>query len=108
MAFDPLEPFADSDVLRTVMDELAKFDYKLYGPISLRLYSGDPTPYEFDLNLGMIHFTEQDFRGLSSVFERFNERWKTKMTFCVYPAKESNRDMIINIRGSPKAPSDIS
>lgn len=55
-----------------------------------------------------MHFTERDFSGLSSIFSRLNEKWGTEMTFCIYPSKKSNRDMIINVRGSPKAPSDIS
>ena len=108
MAFDILAPFDDAGVLKTVMEGLARFEYKHYGTIPLKLYSGEPTPYEFDLNLGMVHFTEQDFKGLSAKFAEFNSKWGTRMTFCVYPAKESNRDMIMNIRGSPKAPSDLS
>jgi hypothetical protein len=73
----------------------------------LRLYRGDPSAHESDLNLGMIHFAEQDFHRLSEVFAHFNQRWGTKMMFCIYPAQESNRDMIMNVRDSPKAPSDL-
>ena len=62
--FDPMEPFAKEDVLRGVLDELEKFDYKLYGPIPLRFHRGRPTKYEFDLNLGLVHFTEQRLRGV--------------------------------------------
>ncbi|HSB46884.1 MAG TPA: hypothetical protein VLD37_02635 [Candidatus Bilamarchaeum sp.] len=107
MAFDPLEPFADKKLLREVMDALASFDYKLFGRIPLNLYRGEPTNYEFDLNLGVIHFTEQDFRGLSAIFESINRKWGTKMTYCIYPSKDKARDMILNVRGSPKAPSEL-
>ena len=105
--FDPMEPFAKEDVLRGVLDELEKFDYKLYGPIPLRIHRGRPTKYEFDLNLGLVHFTEQDFEGLSEIVRRMNAKWRTQMTFCVYPSKEKARDMILNLRGSPMAPSEI-
>src|SRR5213593_2526846 len=97
--FDPMEPFAREDVLRAILDELETFDYKLYGPIPLRFHRGQPTKYEFDLNLGVVHFTEQDFEGLSAIVRTINAKWGTQMTFCVYPSKEKARDMILNIRG---------
>jgi len=106
-AFDPMEPFARDDVLRELLDELEKFDYKLYGQIPVRFHRGAPTKYEFDLNLGIVHFTEQDFAGLSAFFARINAKWGTQMTFCVYPSKEKARDMILNVRGSPMAPAEI-
>jgi len=31
--FDPLEPFENGQLLRDVLDALARFEYKLYGPI---------------------------------------------------------------------------
>lgn len=104
--FDPLAPFENAELLRDVMKELGSFRYKLYGPRPIALHRGQPTPYEFDLNLGVIHFTEQDFKGLSEIFARINEKWGTRMTFCVYPSKEKARDMILNVRGSPRAPSE--
>ncbi|TLZ89079.1 MAG: hypothetical protein E6K04_08575 [Methanobacteriota archaeon] len=106
-AFDPMEPFANVEVLRELLGELERFDYKLYGPIPIRFHRGEPTKYEFDLNLGLVHFTEQDFEGLSEIFRRTNARWGTHMTFCIYPSKEKARDMILNVRGSPMAPAEI-
>jgi len=105
--FDPMEPFARDDVVHEVLDGLEKFEYKLYGPIPLRFHRGQPTKYEFDLNLGIVHFTEQDFEGLSAIVRRINAKWGTQMTFCVYPSKEKARDMILNVRGSPMAPAEI-
>ncbi len=102
--FDPLEPFADETLLKEMLDELGEFRWKLYGYIPIRFHRGEPTKYEFDLNLGVVHFTEQDFKGLSEIFARVNNKWGTRMTFCVYPSKEKARDMILNVRGSPKAP----
>ncbi len=105
--FDPLEPFENVELLRTVLDQLERFEYKLYGRIPLRFHRGEPTRYEFDLNLGVVHITEQDCNGLSEIFASINKRWRTQMTFCIYPSKEKVRDMILNVRGSPKAPAEI-
>lgn len=105
--FDPMEPFADPQLLREVLDALAAFEYKLYGTIPTKFHRGGPTKYEFDLNLGVVHFTEEDFRGLSAILERINSKHGTRMTFCIYPSKEKPRDMILNLRGSPRAPAEI-
>lgn len=106
-AFDPLAPFASREVLDEVIAALASFRWKLYGPIPIRYHRGEPTPYEFDLNLGVVHVTEQDAKGLSEVFRGVNERWKTRMTYCFYPSREVGREIILNVRGSPRAPSEI-
>ncbi len=105
--FDPLEPFADETLRKEIVRELERFEYKLYGAIPIRFHRGEPSQYEFDLNLGIMHFTEEDFKGLSQIFERINREWRTQMTFCIYPSKEKARDVILNVRGSPKAPSEI-
>jgi hypothetical protein len=105
--FDPMEPFASREFLAETMRGLESFEYKLYGRIPRKLHRGDPSKFEFDLNLGVIHFTELDFQGLSALFGRLNTKWGTEMTFCVYPSKERNREMILNVRGSPLAPSEI-
>lgn len=105
--FDPLAPFQDKTVLDEVVSALAGFRWKLYGPIPVRFYRGDPTPYEFDLNLGTVHLTEQDAQGLSEIFRGVNARWKTRMTYCIYPSKDKPREIILNVRGSPRAPSEI-
>ncbi len=105
-AFDTLEPFANKKCLNEVISALKIFEYKLYKKVPLKFYRGKPTHYEFDLDLGVMHFTELDFSGLSFMFSKINQKWKTQMTFCVYPKKEY-RGIIMNIRGSPKAPSDL-
>jgi len=106
-AFDLLEPFENTELLRNVLDSLERFEYKLYGRIPLQFHRGEPTHYEFDLNLGVVHITEQDCNGLSEIFASVNKAWQTQMTFCIYPSKEKTRDMILNVRGSPKAPAEI-
>src|SRR5438046_8645287 len=102
-----MEPFADPALLADLIGELSKFEYKLYGAIPLRFHRGEATKYEFDLNLGVVHFTEQDCKGLSEIFARTNAKWGTEMTYCIYPSKERARDMILNVRGSPMAPAEI-
>ncbi len=72
--FDPLEPFENKELLRNVLDRLEQFDYKLYGRIPLKFHRGEPTRYEFDLNLGVVHITEQDCQGLSEIFA--SETWR--------------------------------
>jgi hypothetical protein len=105
--FNPLEPFASKRLLNEVLGEMRRFRYKLYGNIPPKFHRGKPTKYEFDLALGVIHFTEQDFKGLSAIFEKINNKWGTRMTFCLYPSKKLYRNIVINIRGSPKAPAEI-
>lgn len=107
MTVDPMQPFANPEVLHDTMTRLGDVEFKLYGRIPRKLHRGDPTPYEFDLNLGVIHVTEQDFHALSEAFRNLNEKWGTEMTFCLYPSKDSNRELILNVRGSPMAPSEI-
>lgn len=104
--FDPLSPFASKALLDELVGALGSFRWKLYGPIPVRFHRGEPTEYEFDLNLGTVHVTEQDTKGLSELVHQVNERWKTRMTFCFYPSKEKPRDIILNVRGSPRAPSE--
>ncbi len=104
---DPLAPFASHELLDQLVAELGTFPWKLYGSIPIRFHRGRPTEYEFDLRLGVVHVTEQDFRGLSEIFRRFNETWGTRMTYCFYPSKERAREIILNVRGSPRAPSEI-
>ncbi len=106
-AFDPMEPFASPELLQEIMNLLAHVEFKLYGQRPIVLHRGAPTKYEFDWNLGLIHFTEQDFVALSELFHKLNDKWGTQMTFCVYPSKERPRDMILNVRGSPLAPAEI-
>lgn len=104
--FDPLEPFESKLLLKEVLSKFKNLEYKLYGRIPIKFHRGKPTKYEFDLNLGVMHFTELDFQNLSKIFKEINSKWKTQMTYCIYPAK-NERAMIINIRGSPKAPSEL-
>src|SRR3989304_1593620 len=106
-AFNPLEPFSNKKLLNEAIKKLTNFEFKLYGKIPLKFYDGKPDKYEFDLNLGLVHFTEQDFRGISKIFAKINKKWGRQMMYCLYPAKESNRNMILNVRGSPKAPSTV-
>src|SRR3989442_14837239 len=104
--FDPLEPFENKELLRHLLDRLEQFEYKLYGRIPLKFHSGEPTHYEFDLNLGVVHFTEQDCQGLSEIFAAVNNEWLTRTTFCIYPSQEKARDRVLTVRGYPNAPAE--
>lgn len=106
-AFDPLEPFANRTLLDALVADLGAFRWKLYGTLPIRYHRGEPTKYEFDLNLGVVHVTEQDAHGLSEIFHRYNEDWGTRMTYCLYPSKETAREIILNVRGSPRAPAEV-
>lgn len=64
-----MEPFGNAELLLAVLKDRDRFESKLYGRVPRRFYRGEPTKYEFDLNLGVIHFTEEEFRGLSQFFE---------------------------------------
>lgn len=105
--FDPMEPFANPILLKETIEALGGIEFKLFGKRPLNLHRGAPTKYEFDWNLGLVHVTEQDFRALADAFRVLNEKWGTEMTFCLYPSKEKPRDIILNVRGSPLAPSEI-
>lgn len=98
--------FTNKEFLDEVLGNFKNFEYKLFGKRELKFYKGEPAEFEFDLNLGMIHFTEQDFKGISAFLEKINKKYGTKITFCIYPAKEANRDIIINVR-MPGAPFTI-
>src|SRR3989442_5157861 len=50
--FDPMEPFGRDELLREVLRGFATFDYKLYGPIPLRLHQVQPMKTVLSLNLG--------------------------------------------------------
>ncbi len=104
--FEPLEPFSNKIMFNELLNELKEFKFKLYGKREIKFYRGKETKYEFDWNLGVIHFTELDFRGLSEIFEKINKKWGTKITYCIYPSKEGDRNIIMNVR-SPKAPFEI-
>lgn len=74
MTFDPMQPFASSELLSEVMEALGRFEFTLYGRIPRRHRHGEPTKHELDLNLGVIHFTADDFHRLSQFFEGFNRK----------------------------------
>jgi hypothetical protein len=105
--FDPSHPFADREALQLLLDRLEAIEYKLYGKIPIKFHRGQPTEYEFDLNLGVVHVTEQDCQRLSAILAEANRAWGTEMTYCLYPSREVAREIILNLRGSPLAPAEI-
>lgn len=82
------------------------FEYKLFGKRGLNFYRGQVDEFEFDLNLGVIHFTELDCKGISALIDGINKKYNVEITYCIYPAKEANRNMILNVR-LPGAPFEL-
>src|SRR5438093_11003212 len=95
--FDPLEPFENKELLRNVLDRLEQFEYKLYGRIPLKFHRGEPTRYEFDLNLGVVHITEQDCQGLSEIFAAFNHKWRTASMVLILTSHENASIMVVYV-----------
>src|SRR2546427_13036357 len=100
--FDPLEPFENKELLRHLLDRLEQFEYKLYGRIPLKFHRGEPTHYEFDLNLGVVDITEQNCQDLSELLASVNRAWRTQRRFCIYAPRENARDMVLNVRADAK------
>lgn len=93
----------NKELLDETLKSFKNFEYKLFGKRGLNFYKGQPDEFEFDLNLGVIHFTELDCKGISAFIENINKKYNVEITYCIYPAKEANRNMIINVR-LPGAP----
>jgi hypothetical protein len=98
--------FNKKELLDEVLKHFKNFEFKLFGKRGLHFYKGDPTEFEFDLNLGVIHITEMDVKGISAFIEAINKKYTVEITYCIYPAKEANRNMIINVR-LPGAPFEL-
>jgi hypothetical protein len=99
-AFDPLKPFASEDAYQDFLTLFTDLEYKLYGKIDFKIVSKDDL--EFDLYGGESHYTEKDLLALSDGIKKLNEKWKTEITYCLFPSKKYP-GILINVR-SPKAP----
>lgn len=98
--------FSNKELQEETLNFFKNFEFKLFGKRELKFYKGKVDEFEFDLNLGVIHFTETDCKAISSFIEEVNHKYGIKLTYCIYPAKESNRNMIINVR-LPDAPFNL-
>lgn len=76
-------------------------NFKLYGKLQFNVVF--KSFLEFDLNAGEVHYTEKDLKAISAAFEALNKKWRTEITFCLFPSKKFPLNILINIR-SPKAP----
>jgi hypothetical protein len=106
MEKDKISFFNNKDLRDEALEFFKNFEFKLFGKRGLNFYRGQVDEFEFDLNLGVIHFTELDCKGISAFIENINKKYDTEMTYCIYPAKEKNRDMILNVR-LPGAPFEL-
>jgi hypothetical protein len=89
------------ELLTEVLDGLDRFEFTFRGRIPRRFHGGDPRRDEFELNLGEVRFTEDDFLRLSAFFEGINLKWGTEVTYGVYLSPEHNGDMILDVRSAP-------
>lgn len=101
MPFNPRIPFASDEAYHDFLSLFTEFEYKLYGTINFTVVSKDDL--EFDLYGGEAHYTERDFFGLSERLKELNTRWKTNVTYCLFPSSTHPAGILINVR-SPGAP----
>jgi len=99
--FDALKPFANEDSYQDFLMLFTGLKYKLYDKIDFRVVSKDEL--EFDLYGGESHYTERDLLVISKGLADLNKKWKTEITFCLFPSKKYPDGIVINVR-SPKAP----
>lgn len=101
MAFDTQKPFADEEAYQDFLKLFTGIEYKLYGKIDFKVVEKDDT--EFDLYGGEVHFTERDLLAISKALRHLNRKWKTEITYCLFPSKKYPDGILINVR-SPGAP----
>src|SRR5437879_5320308 len=46
-------------------------------------------------------------QGLGEILPAVKKEARARMTVCIYTSNEKARDMVLNVRGSPKAPAEI-
>lgn len=100
MSFDPEKPFASAKAYREFLKIFTSQKYKLYGKVKFKVISKDAV--EFDLYGGEIHYTEQDLLAISKGLAKLNKKWKTKITYCLFPSRK-RPNIFINVR-APGAP----
>lgn len=101
MNFDSQKPFGHEDAYQDFLKLFTGQEYKLYGKIDFKIVSKDDL--EFDLYGGESHYTEKDLLALSEGLKKLNAKWKTEITYCLFPSKKYPNGILINVR-SPKAP----
>ena len=98
--WDPLKPFANEDTYQDFLKLFTRLEYKLYGKIDFKVVEKDAV--EFDLYGGEVHYTERDLLALSKALRHLNRKWKTEITYCLFPSKKYPDGILINVR-SPGA-----
>lgn len=98
--FDPQKPFANEEAYQDFLKLFTGLEYKLYGKVNFEIVSKDDV--EFDLYGGDIHYTERDLLAISKALRHLNRKWKTEITYCLFPS-EKRPNIFINVR-SPNAP----
>jgi len=97
---DPKKPFSNEEAYQEFLELFTNFEYKLYGKADFQVVEKDDV--EFDLYGGEIHYTERDMLAISKALRHLNIKWKTEITYCLFPSK-NYPGILINVR-SPEAP----
>lgn len=98
--FNPFKPFADEKCFKDFLSAFTDFRYKLYGKLKFKLVYRDAL--EFDLHTKDVHYTEKDLKALTKRVAARNKKWKTNITYCLFPSRKFPVSVLINVR-SPKA-----
>jgi hypothetical protein len=100
-SIDPNHPFANEEAYQDFLKLFTGLEYKLYGKIDFKVAEKDDT--EFDLFGGEVHYTERDLLAISKALRHLNRKWKTEVTYCLFPSSKYPNAVLINVR-SPNAP----
>lgn len=100
MSIDPNKPFANEEAYQDFLKLFTSIEYKLYGKVDFKVVEKDET--EFDLYGGEVHYTERDLLAISKALRHLNRKWKTEITYCLFPSKKYPDGILINVR-SPGA-----
>lgn len=98
--FNALEPFVGKKCYRDFLSAFTDFRYKLYGKLKFKVVYKDAL--ELDLHTKDVHYTEKDLKALTKRVAAQNKKWKTNITYCLFPSRKFPVSVLINVR-SPKA-----
>lgn len=101
-SIDPQKPFSNEEAYQDFLKLFTSIEYKLYGKIDFEVL--EKSDVEFDLYGGEVHYTERDLLAISKALRHLNRKWKTEVTYCLFPSR-TRPNIFINVRapGAPQA-----